>query len=76
MITTPPWHESRARDFKNVNPLSVSVIKTVQVTAEQAPEWRNIPPIIGDVSLSNPQVRGFNDNSRPASEDCNVFMTI
>ena len=76
MIIAPPRHERRAGDVKNVKPPSTSAIKTVQATDEQAPKWRNIPPIIGDVSPSYPQARDFNDNSRPESEDCNVFMTI
>ena len=76
MIIAPPRKEHRAGDGKKVKPPSTFIIKTVQATAEQAPEGRTIPLINGEVSLSNPRVRYFKDNSRPTPNDYKIFMTL
>ena len=52
VISAPP--KRRAGDVETSQPTNVSIVETVQSTAEQAPEETNFSPVNGNVPPPDP----------------------
>ena len=55
-ITAPPKKPLRASVEENYQPTNISLLETVETTADQIPSEDNISPAIGNVSPLDPQV--------------------
>ena len=61
---------------ENYQPTNVSVVETVQSTAEQITDDKNVSPIIGNVSPTDPQVRPLAAQRTPTLEADKISLTV
>ena len=76
LIITSPKSQRRAGDVEHFQSPKVSVVGTIQSTAEQTPEETNISPVIGNMSPLDPRVRHLVDYRSPIPKNDTIFMTV
>ena len=75
-ISATPKKPHRARDVDNFQPSNISVVETVQSTAQQIQYDKNISPFIDDLSAPDPRVWPLVDQGTPTLEEDVIYLTV